>query len=85
MAKIHNNAVARDAKKEYKIFVTSVEEKMETFLTDPEIQLKQIEAQKMALDYFSKNQMGDDESNSTIWNELNKVQNKNIIFLNCYQ
>lgn len=80
MAKIHNNVVARDAKKEYKTFVTLVEEKMDYFLTDPEIQLKHLEAERKALDYFSKHQMGDDESNTTILNELNKVKSK-ILFL----
>jgi len=80
MAKVHNNVVARDAKKEYKNFITSVEDKLETFLTDAEIQLKHLEAEKRALDYFSKHQMGDDEFNTTIWNELNKVQNKIIFF-----
>jgi len=80
MAKIHNNVVARDAKKEYKTLVTLVEKNMGYFLTDPIIQLKHLEAERKALDYFSKHQMGDDESNTASWNELNKVQNK-ILFL----
>jgi len=80
MAKIHNNVVARDAKKEYKTYVTLVEDKVDNFLTDPEIQLKHLEAERKALDYFSKHQMGDDEANTAIWNELSKVQNK-ILFL----
>jgi len=73
MAKIHNNAVARDAKKEYKTYVTSVEEQMTIFLTDVEILMKHSEAEKKALDYFVKQQMGDDESNSSILNDLKKV------------
>ena len=73
MAKIHNNAVARDAKNEYKTFVTSAEEDMESFLTDVEIQTKHLDAQKKALDYFDQHQMGDEESNFEILNELNKV------------
>ena len=54
MAKIQNNAVARDAKKEYKTFVSSIEDKMKTFLTNAEIQMKHSEAEKKALDYFEK-------------------------------
>jgi len=73
MAKIHNNAVARDATKEYKTYVTSVEEKLETFLTDVEILMKHSEAEKKALDYFVKQQMGDEDSNSSILNDLKKV------------
>ena len=73
MAKIHNNAVARDAKNEYKTCVTSAEEETESFLTDVEIQTKHLDAQKKALNYFDRHQMGDDESNSENLNDLDKV------------
>jgi len=74
MAKIHNNTVARDAKTDYKTFITSVEEKTKTFLTDGEIQMKHLEAEKNALDYFDKNKMEDEEaSTSLVLIELKKV------------
>lgn len=73
MTKIHNIAVARDAKKEYKNFVTSVEEKMGTFLIDSEILMKHSKGEQQALDYFEKHQMVDADSNFEILNELKKV------------
>jgi len=61
MVKLQNFAVARYAKKEYKTFVTSVEEKMETFWSDVDIETKHSEAKKKALDYYGEAQMGDAE------------------------
>jgi len=73
--KIHNNDMARDSKKEYKNFVTKVEDETETFLTDVEIEAKHSEARKKALDHFEKHQIGDSISNSAIIDELEKVGN----------
>lgn len=74
MAKIHNNTVARDAINEYKLCVTSFEkETIKTFLTDLEITIKHSDAEKKALDYFEEKQIGNDESNSTIFSQLKKV------------
>jgi len=52
MTKIINIVVAREAKKKYKTCVALFEKEMKTFLTNPEIQLKHIEAEKKALDYL---------------------------------
>jgi len=74
MAKIHNNAVARGAIDEYKTCVTSAEKEMiETFLTGFELTIKHSDAEKKALDYFEEKQIGNDESNSTIFIQLKKV------------
>jgi len=78
MAKIHNTAVAWDAMKKYKNFITSAEiEMFETFLTDDvDIQMKHFDAEKKALDYFSRHQMGDDQSNFTILIQLKLEKQK---------
>ncbi len=77
MAKIHNNTVARNAKKEYKTHVIAIEKELiDTFLTDIEIQIKHSEVEKKALDYFVKDQMGDEESNLEIMNEFKKVNSQ---------
>jgi len=74
MAKIHNNTVARNAKKEYLTYVIAIEKELiDTFLTDTEIKKKHSEAKKKALDYFAKEKMEEEESNSKILNELKKV------------
>lgn len=70
MAKNHNNAVTRDAKKLYKTFA---EQKVKTYLTENEIQRKHLEAEKKALEYFEKQQMGDPGSNPAILKELKQV------------
>ena len=69
------NVVARDSKKEYKNFVTFVEEETKTFLTEVEIEAKHVEAQKKALDYIKKHRMGDSIYNSAIMDKLKKVGN----------
>ena len=75
MAIIHNNTVARNAKKEYKTYVTAIEKEfIDTFLTDADIEVKHYKAKKKALDYFGKHKMGDMESNSEISEELIKVE-----------
>ncbi len=68
MAKIVNNTVAKNAKKEYnKAYVTAIEqEPFANFLADEEILLKHLNAQKKALEYFFKHKMEDDESSSAI-------------------
>lgn len=74
MAKVRNNAVVKEAKNEYKKYVTCVEEGMkETFLTDVEIKMKHLDAQKKALDHFRQHQMGYEESNGGLLNDLNNV------------
>ena len=74
MAIIHNNTVARNAKKVYKAYVTAIEkESIDTFLTDADIEVKHSKAKKKALDYFGKHKMGDMEFNSEISEELIKV------------
>ncbi len=74
MARIHNNAVTKEAKKEYKVYVTSVEKlTIGIFLTDDEIKMKHSYAQKKAFDYLKKHLTGDEESNSDIFNELSNV------------
>lgn len=74
-SRIKMEAVAKAAKKEYKIFVTSVEEEIKAFLTDVEIETKHLDAQKKALDYFEKHKIGSSILNSEIMDELNQVSN----------
>ena len=77
MAKIHNNTAARNAKEEYKAYVTAIEnEFFETFLPDSELQVKHSEAEKKALEHFYKYQMRDEEYNSAmVLMDLKKVSN----------
>jgi len=73
MAKIRNNAVARNAKEEYNAYVTAIErESSEIFLTNMEIETKHLEAEKKALEYFASHQMELNEA-SAILNELKRV------------
>ncbi len=77
MAIIHNSTVARNAKKEYKTYVSAIEKELtDTFLTDADIEVKHSKAKKKALEYFGKHEMGDMESelNSEISEELIKVE-----------
>jgi len=78
MAEIHNNAVARDALKEYKAYVTADDDKeMQdmSFLSEATLLKMHIDIQKSALDYFGIHQMGDAESNAGILGQLTKVGN----------
>ncbi len=57
MEQIRNNDVARNAKGEYKACITAIErESRETFLINVEIEMKHLEAEKKALEYFTSHQ-----------------------------
>ena len=55
MAIIHNNTVARNAKKVYKAYVTAIEKEfIDTFLTDADIEVKHSKAKKKSFGLFWK-------------------------------
>ncbi len=73
--------MARDAKKEYKTQVNSLEEATEIFFTDDQMKVNHEKFYQKALDFFGEHQMGDDESNSELLNLLTKVCFKVFIFI----
>ena len=71
---MNNNALARDAVKEYQTCVDSVEDgTRESFLNDQDLKKNHEEFKEKALEFFGKHQMGDSTSNSGILDQLNKV------------
>ena len=74
MTKVHNDAVIKNARKEYKTYVTFIEENnAEIFLTDGVMITKHFEAKTKAVDYFERHRMGDEKNNIEFLNELEKV------------
>lgn len=74
MVKVHNDAVVKNARKEYKTCAFFIEENNpEIFLTDADIITKHSESEKNALDYLKRNQMGDEKNNTAFMIELGKV------------
>ena len=71
---MNNNALARDAVKQYHTGVDSVEDgTRESFLNEQDLKKYHEEFKKKALEYFGKHHMGDSASNSSIFDQLNKV------------
>ena len=77
--KIHNNSLAKDGLKEYKVLVTSFEKDSGTFLEEDDLMMNHVEFQKKALGDFEERRMGDTESISSdeIWSQLGKVLYQN--------
>lgn len=74
MTKVHNDSVVKNGRKEYKAYVTSIEENnAEIFLTDADIITKHFETKTKAVHYFDRHQMGDEKNNTAFLNELDNV------------
>lgn len=73
-AKIHNNALARDAKKAYKSLVTALEDLQDKlFLSQGDLLTNHEDFKRTVFECFHLNQMDDAESSSEMMAQLNKV------------
>lgn len=73
--RIQNDSVARDALKEYKALVTSLENDSGTFLEEDDLMMNHAKFQNKVLELFDERRMGDTESISSdeILSQLEKV------------